>query len=494
VAKELGLEDLRPVVVSDDQRRPLGEVYPERGLMFAYAEGATDSREASVEHVILETITVEPFLLRAQQEPLDHYSQRRADLQIAQQLAPADPVAFGLAARVDIACGKPLTALAAAQKAVELSPQSVEYQITLADARRQLGQSREALEMTRTVLRQSDLSPLDQARARFILGRILATTAPRNYRQAMEETVSAIKVAAAQIDSAEGETRTQIRQVLLDAELSLAEILAYGPWKQKHQVIPQWLVTAEKAANEYIQKDGGPRRVLLNVYSTSLHCLLVLDGQGAPDNIADAAIQLGRDLIAQAEDDDYRAAIEWQLGTGLWYAAQVAQRQGHASAALQYASNADALLVSGGKTRSESPETAHHLAQLHFLTGSIYAIDRKDDATAVRWFDKALPHLRATFPGSLLDERGLIGEQLVSVGISLWETGRRNTAVSVTEEGASLIAQAVEDGAVKKSVLSVPYQNLAEMHRQLGNTDKADRLADKAIEADPEANKAVKRR
>ena len=143
---------------------------------------------------------------------------------------------------------------------------------------------------------------------------------------------------------------------------------------------------------------------------------------------------------------------------------------------------------------SESPETAHHLAQLHFLTGSIYAIDRKDDATAVRWFDRALPQLQATFPGSLLDERGLIGEQLVSVGISLWETGRRNTAVSVTEEGASLIAQAVADGAAKKSALSVPYQNLAEMHRQLGNTDEADRLADKAVEVDPDAGKAVKRR
>ena len=96
----------------------------------------------------------------------------------------------------------------------------------------------------------------------------------------MEETVTAIKVAAAQIDGAERRPENQIRQVLIDAELSLAEILAYGPWKQKHQVIPQWLVTAEKAANEFIEKDGGPRRVLLSVYSTSLHCLLVLDGKG----------------------------------------------------------------------------------------------------------------------------------------------------------------------------------------------------------------------
>ena len=111
-----------------------------------------------------------------------------------------------------------------------------------------------------------------------------------------------------------------------------------------------------------------------------------------------------------------------------------------------------------------------------------------------RWYDRALPQLQVAYPGSLLDERGLIGEQLVSVGISLWETGRRNTAVSVTEEGAGLIAQAVQDGSVKKTTLSVPYQNLAEMHRQLGNTEKADRLASKAIDADPESGKATKQR
>jgi hypothetical protein len=49
-------------------------------------------------------------------------------------------------------------------------------------------------------------------------------------------------------------------------------------------------------------------------------------------------------------------------------------------------------------------------------------------------------------------------------------------------------------GAAQKSALSVPYQNLAAMQRELGNTDEADRLADKAVEADPGAQNDVKRR
>ncbi|MHB0958432.1 MAG: tetratricopeptide repeat protein [Pirellulaceae bacterium] len=494
VAKELGLASFQPAIVSDDRDRPLGEVYPERGLMFAYAEGTSDLQEARVAHVILETITVESFLLRAQQQPTEDFAKRLLDFESAQQLDSENPLPLILAAHLDLLCGKPLSALEAARKAVALDDNNVEYQITLADTRRRLGQSREALESLRAILQQTDLTPLDQARARFLYGRLLATLAPRDYRQAMEETVSAIKLSAAQAEQAKGDTRRQLRQVLIDSELSLAEILACGPWKQKHQVVPQWLATAEKTAHDFIQKDGGPQRTLLSVYSTSLHCLLVLQGQGTPDKIADAAMQLGRDLIAQTDDEGYHAAIEWQLGTALWYAAQIANHQGHGAAALQYANNADALLTSGGKTRLEAPETTHHLGQLRFLTGSIYAIHHKDDATAVRWYDRALPHLQPTYPDSLLDERGLLGEQLVSVGISLWESGRRNTAVSVTQEGASLIAQAVQDGELQRSALSVPYQNLALMQRELGNTEEADRLADKAVEADPQAESAIKRR
>ncbi len=207
VTKELGLENFRPAVVNDDQNRPLGEVYPERGLMFAYADGTTNSQEARVEHVILETITVEPFLLRAQQQPADQYSKRLADLKTAQRLAPENPLPLALAAQLDLVCGKPLSALEAAQKAIELDGENVEYQIILADARRQLGQSREALESLRAAPETHRPVRLDHARARFLYGRLLATTAPRDYRRAMEETVSAIKLAAAQTERAEGENR-----------------------------------------------------------------------------------------------------------------------------------------------------------------------------------------------------------------------------------------------------------------------------------------------
>ncbi len=494
VIKELKLEEFRPVEIQDDAGRPLGEVYPERALMFAYDGATGEGQERKVGQVVLERISVEPFLLRVQQLPADQITKRLSDLHTVEQLLPSDAEAFAMAARLDEQCGRVTAALDAASRAVALDAKKAEYRIVLADAQRQLGQHKEAVETLLTALQDDSLSSLDQAEARCIHGRILAAAPNYDYKQAMQETVAAIKLAAAQTSHEQKDTRWRARQLLIRAELSLAEILAYGPWKQKNQVVPQWLASAEKAANEHIDKDGASREVLLSVYSTSLHCLLVLEGQGSPDKIADAAIQLGRDLIAQSDDEDFQSLVEWRLGTGLWYAAQVLQNQGLLDESLQLANNAEALLTAASHFREESAETTHHLAQLHFLMGAIHAIHKGDHAAATSWYDKAMPQLADPYPDSLLDERGLLGERLVSVGISLWESGRKNQAVSVTEEGLALISKAVKNGSFKKAALAVPYQNLAEMHRELGNEKQADLMAKKAAEYEPPASNPQKRR
>ncbi len=421
-------------------------------------------------------------------------AKRLADLHTVEQLLPNDAEAFAWAARLDGQCGRITSAMDAARKAVDLDVKQAEYRIVLADLQRQMGQHKEATETLLSVLKDDNLSPLDQAEARFIYGRILAATPNYNYKQAMQETVTAIKLAAAQTSQEEKDARLRARQLLIHAELSLAEILAYGPWKQKHQVVPQWLASAEKAANEHIEKDGASRAILLSVYSASLHCLQVLEGQGSPDKIADAAIHLGRDLIAQSDDEDFQSLVEWRLGTGLWHAAQVLQNQGHPDQSLQLANNAEALMTAASHVREKTAETTHHLAQLHFLMGSIHAIHKHDHAMATSWYDKAMPQLTDSCPDSLLDERGLLGERLVSVGISLWEAGRRNQAVSATEEGAALIGKAIRDGTFKKVALAVPYQNLAAMYRELGDEKKADLMARKAAEYEPPASDSKKRR
>jgi hypothetical protein len=55
--------------------------------------------------------------------------------------------------------------------------------------------------------------------------------------------------------------------------------------------------------------------------------------------------------------------------------------------------------------------------------------------------------------------------------------------VSLTEEGADLIQKAVNEGTMTKEALAVPFENLAEMHRALGNTEQAEQMASKAANA-----------
>ena len=317
---------------------------------------------------------------------------------------------------------------------------------------------------------------------------------PRDSQHAMQETVTAVKLAAGQTTSDENATRRAARELLVESQICLAEILAYGPWAQKHDVVPQWLASAEKAAQEYVEKDDGPRDALLSVYKTSLHCLWVLEGQGSPDTIADAVIELGRDLITDADDDDYLTWIEWELGTALGYAARIALRQGKHADALRFANNADAVWAEPRKLRSESPAAMFQLGQLHFLIGSIHALHQHDHAGAVQWYDQALPRSRKPAPNWLSDPRGLLGEQLVSMGVSYWETDRTQQAVSVTEEGAEWMRQAVQDGTLDKAALSVPYQNLAAMHRQLGNEEQARALANQAADVAPDSTPSTRRR
>jgi hypothetical protein len=87
----------------------------------------------------------------------------------------------------------------------------------------------------------------------------------------------------------------------------------------------------------------------------------------------------------------------------------------------------------------------------------------------------------------------MIGEQLVSVGVLLWETSSKERAVSVTEEGAERMVKAVKKGSLQKETLAVPYQNLAIMHKALGNGKEAQRLAEKAAEYEPDQDGTTRR-
>jgi hypothetical protein len=479
VVSELNLQRFRPIAIYDASDQVLGEVYPERGMMFAY-DRDSEADMIRIAHVAIEPISGEPFLLRAMREAADEYAHCLADLSVADELSPDNPQIHWIRAIVQNRCGRLDAARVAAERAMELLPGRVDYQLTLIDIQRQQGEHDEALIGLQQVLAAESLSPLGRAEAHLQWGRLLAEMPPHDYKAAMEKATRAVKLAATLTRNTPPDVSRKARELLVESQLSLATILAHGPWQQKYEVVPQWLLSAEQTARELIEKEAGAQVHLLNVYCASLHCLAVLNGKGAPDRMANAAIELGRQLIADAADEDYRNWLEWELGTALSHAAQIELSHGRPEASLRYANNANALMAAAAVARASAPETDHDLGQLYYLLGSISALHKRDGDAATRWYDKALPRMRKNSSSQMRDERGLLGEQLVSVGISYWETGQKNRAVSVTEEGTRLIQEAVDLGALKKEALAIPFGNLMAMHKALGNSDQAQKVADKA--------------
>ena len=101
--------------------------------------------------------------------------------------------------------------------------------------------------------------------------------------------------------------------------------------------------------------------------------------------------------------------------------------------------------------------------------GAVYANNRKDHRTAVTWFEKAVPLLGRTPPQEAMADLGRLGDSFVSMGVSYWNAGDRKKAVALTEHGADLIEEAVRRGTHDRSVLVIPYTNLAAMNREMGD-------------------------
>ncbi len=128
----------------------------------------------------------------------------------------------------------------------------------------------------------------------------------------------------------------------------------------------------------------------------------------------------------------------------------------------------------------DRPADLYLLGRLYFRMGAIRVSGESNHRAAVPWFDKAVATLQDAAAQVSPSERGRLGETFVSMGVSYWETGKREKAVQVTQQGVEMMEKAVQEGTLAKTALDVPYNNLATMHRQLGQDDQAKRYAEKA--------------
>lgn len=480
VVKHLDLAAIRPAVVVNELGEVLGRAYPERGVLFAFEPSEKGTKPATkVSQIVLEPISAEPFVLRAEATLTTRNDLSCHDLEQALTLEPGNARAHWLYSRALSASEQHKKSVKAASEAVRFDPDNAQYRITYAQALAQTGQIPEAAEEARKALTASDDRPHVKARAMCLVGDLMASGAKPDFAKALGLHTQAIQLADPLASDPHPAIRMAAKEVLIDAHLSAAHDIAWGDWKDKSKAVARWLDRAEAAAVDIVSTENGGDEQLFRVYTRSLAAYVGVRGDLDPAPIAKSVVTTGERLIAAARDPGRKAQLQWELGMSLYDAVQVCQMRSEPDVALKHGENAAQYLAAAVNARP-TPASSFLLGRLYFRMGTIYAMRDRNHKAAVQWFDKAVPLMEQGAPDEFAGDLGRQGESLVSMGVSYWEIGQRDKAVELTQNGIKWMEQAAKQGTLDRSSLAVPYGNLAAMHRKLGANEKADRYQEMA--------------
>jgi tetratricopeptide (TPR) repeat protein len=467
------------VEVLDDRGQAIGLAYPERGVLLAF-----NAQSKQVSQILFDPIEYESFMLRAERHQHHQPQQSLADLEFVLEKHAKHGPALALAAKIYHQAGQLTDAATQIDAALGTEPTNPAFLLLKAEILAESGDFTSARQTCQTVLKQTKLAPELRAEALSLMGDYLANGPQRDYRRAIEHHLAAIRTAQPLAESARAATRRAAKQVLVEAHLGVAGDIAWGNWQQKDKVVPKWLVQAHQAAEDLIDREGGDEIVHLLVLRRALAASAGTQGKLDPVTWTKESITTARRLIDASDDAWRRCRIEWELGLALYDALQADQARGYHDHALSNSSLVVKYLESALKQRQETPHGAYLLGRLYFRVGAIHAIELSDHRTAINWFQKGIPLLERPLPTTALSDVGRLGESFVSMGISYWEVGRRDEALRLTQYGVALVTQGVKDRVIDEESLSVPYSNLAFMHRELGNGRQAEGYEAMATRAD----------
>jgi tetratricopeptide (TPR) repeat protein len=470
VAERLQITDLEPVDLFDDEGQWLGQTYPERGILLGFDP---QSEQPRVARIVIEPINAAPFLARAETRVHDRFADCLADLQQARRLAPESSRTYALEAEVLLRCGDLDPSIKAAQKAIEMDPDDLGHRLMLSTALTAAGEHRQAIRHARDVVDAHGAAPITLAKAHCRLADSLAAAPEPDFKQAVKHHMQAAELVASLAKSEEPTVRIAAKEVLLDAYLGAAHDIGHGHWQQQSTVVPRWIKQAQSVAEDIIHNEHGNEETRLRVYESALAAAAGIDDPPNPGPWIDGLTELGGVLVRQSEDEAHRAHLAWRLGVALADATEIETARGNMPRAMQLGNMAMAYFSQGEAAGEQLPTHDYLRGWLCYRMGAIYAVNRHDHRQAVDWFRQAVPLLESPMPRSAAANPARQGETFVSIAVSYWELGQRDEALRLTVQGLELMERAAADGKLDKAALTVPYGNLARMHKLLGDAEQS---------------------
>jgi tetratricopeptide (TPR) repeat protein len=489
LAKQLSLDSLDPVAVSDDQGATLGQIYPQRGVLFLFAPSSdviaatTTPTHPAVTHVVIQPLDADAFALRAESRLHGPYEQNIDDLETALVLNPDLAHAHWLLAEIYLATGQADLAMEAADEACEIDPQNAAYQLRRAQAQRALGRYDDATLGVRAVLDRESTPPIVKAQALHEMATLATLGDAEISSKAISFDNRAITLADTLATSKNVKERRAAKEVLIEAHLAIAKQIAGNAFSNKLDSVSQWVGRASGLAEDMIAHDDGSVELRLLVARETLAALASLKPTKDPGPWVTEAEEASKTLMHECDDDLWQRQIQWELGQAYFQAVRIEHLRLQPASALRYGQLAIENLADGATKRQSTYESEQLVGKLYFHIGVVHAVEKQDHKTAAQWYDKAVPLLTAPRPASELLAPQHDGEELVSMAVSYWQIGEKDHAIDLTLNGIDLAEEAVASGLLPEKSLAVPYGNLAAMYQQLGSAEDAAKFASLAKSA-----------
>ena len=479
----------KPVLIPDETGEIIGEVFPEKGVMFLFAPQRAGRREYHVRRIGVEPVSADPFVLRAEAVLYDQPTEAKWDLEDAIRLKPDHAKAHWLLAQIDLMEGHVESALLYNEKAIQLDEQRPAYHLTFVQALIRMNRVGEAKQYLQETIGLCDRYPHEMAKALVMLGDLYRTSRQADHKLAYDCHEKAMTLATSLINHSNPTVRLTARDVLFEAHLATAKAIAWGDWKGKEDAIKKWIDRARALARdpELLSTPAlrYSREYPFKIAACSLTTLVAVPGKLNIDIYIEDVIDAGNELIKSANDPILRAKYHWDTSIALYDAVQIFQLREQFSSALKYGELAANYMKIGINDRNNDADW-YLLGRLYFRLGVIHAVGNGNHRAAIEWFDLAKPVFERLLPKIDTEALGIFGETLVSMGVSYWETDQRAEAVRLTERGLRQIERGVREKVIEESVLSIPYMNLAKMYHDLGDQEQAtkySRLATAAVSA-----------
>ncbi len=479
LARQLEIADLRTVAVRDEQDTRIGEVYPERGVILSVEPGTTNATA-----ILIEPLDPDSFVLRAEGEIEKCSAYAVADLQYAIQIDPQHIRAHRLLLAMTSDQGKWTQALRLAETAGRLDSEDVWTKLKHAGVLLALDRPQEARVVLDRLATLPNTSPLVVAQAARLSGRIHLAQKKPDEQKAVEQFAEAIRRASPLLTKRSPALQAAAREVILDAHLGTALAIAKGTWQQKSRVIPKWISRADVVVKEF-EGDDLERQVLeLQLCRGALAASAGSTEAIEPLPWVKRLLEL-RDQMGDGIADPWRRRqIDWDVGQGLADALTAAQKRGDATDMLDNATLTAAYLERGAEHRELTAAERKGLGELMFRIGIMHSLQRGDHATAVTWFDRAIPLWDANDRFERDGDLGRLGESYVSMAISYWQVARREDAVTLSRRGVDLMVAAVDKSQLEERALAVAYGNLATMYAEQGDDQQSKNYAEMASRAE----------